>query len=709
LIRGARVTPEALVLDPAGINIAIDERGQSAPSCAASGDTFWVAFHTNTCDSTYGNVYVARINAGGGVIDPDGFPVCTAEGEQRKVKLASGDGTLLVLWEEDRNFVSTGYDVYGARISSDGTVLDPGGVAITELSRSEINPDVGWTGETFLGIWQVGATGQEWDISGARIDTLGEVLDTASFVISTGCDAQVSASSAWSGSCYVAIWEENGDIYGARVDRSGNVLDSAALEICPAQEDQNHPAIAWGQESFLAVWDDLRNQNLDIYGARIDSLGQVLDSLGLPIRLDSGLDQRRPTIAFDGENYLVVWQSDLDSTGLNYRIEGLRVSSQGEVLDPEPLLISTSDYGSYPDVAFAGGKYLVVWLDAYYYDIYGAFVETSGAIGSQVGIRTASGLQQNPKVASNGSEFLVVWEDFGMHWPNSDIVATRVTSSGAILDPGGIMVATTEDPEERPSVTFDGGNFVVAWKKMPGEAAKLYVAGVSSAGTVLDPDGILISDVSLYSGTSISSGPAEQSLLLYSKYQADPFNSLRIYGALFWGEPEPNLPPEPFSLLLPADLDTVSRPVSFDWEDAFDPNPSDQVTYTLYVSSSDQFAPESTLVTDSLISSESSVSPEQVGLVYWWKVRAQDPWGETSWSTQVFSFRLENYGDVTGDGTVNLGDVVFLINFLYRGGPSPQPMSSGDVNTDCEVNVGDVVYLINYLFRGGPRPREGCA
>ncbi|UCB53690.1 MAG: dockerin type I repeat-containing protein [Candidatus Zixiibacteriota bacterium] len=196
--------------------------------------------------------------------------------------------------------------------------------------------------------------------------------------------------------------------------------------------------------------------------------------------------------------------------------------------------------------------------------------------------------------------------------------------------------------------------------------------------------------------------------MLYSKHQADPLNSPRLYGALFWGGPEPNLPPEPFSLILPADQDTVGEPVSFDWEDAYDPNSSDQVTYLLYVSSSDQFPAESTLVIDSLISSEGTASPQQDGLVYWWKVRAQDKWGEASWSTQVFSFRLESYGDVTGDGTINLGDVVFLINFLFKGGPPPEPVSVGDVNGDCEVNLGDVVYLINYLFKGGPRPQASC-
>ena len=158
-----------MLLDPTGIDIADHERGQNAPSCVSDGDTYWVGFHTSACDSTYSNVYVARIDASGTVIDPDGFPVCTAEGEQRGVKLAWGDGTLLVLWEDDRNFGGTGYDVYGARISSGGTVLNPDGMAIVEFGHSEITPDVGWTGEAFLGIWQAGSTGEEWDISGARI------------------------------------------------------------------------------------------------------------------------------------------------------------------------------------------------------------------------------------------------------------------------------------------------------------------------------------------------------------------------------------------------------------------------------------------------------------------------------------------------------------------------------------------------------------
>ncbi|MGB2769174.1 MAG: FG-GAP-like repeat-containing protein, partial [Candidatus Zixiibacteriota bacterium] len=63
-------------------------------------------------------------------------------------------------------------------------------------------------------------------------------------------------------------------------------------------------------------------------------------------------------------------------------------------------------------------------------------------------------------------------------------------------------------------------------------------------------------------------------------------------------------------------------------------------------------------------------------------------------------------GDANGDGLVDVGDVVYLTGFLYKGGSAPDPLWTGDCNCDDTVNLGDVVYLINYLFKAGPPP--GC-
>jgi hypothetical protein len=64
-------------------------------------------------------------------------------------------------------------------------------------------------------------------------------------------------------------------------------------------------------------------------------------------------------------------------------------------------------------------------------------------------------------------------------------------------------------------------------------------------------------------------------------------------------------------------------------------------------------------------------------------------------------------GDINipgGDGVVDIGDVVYLVCYLYRGCPEPSPVEAADCNVDDVVNVADIVCLVNYLFRGGYAP-----
>lgn len=69
-----------------------------------------------------------------------------------------------------------------------------------------------------------------------------------------------------------------------------------------------------------------------------------------------------------------------------------------------------------------------------------------------------------------------------------------------------------------------------------------------------------------------------------------------------------------------------------------------------------------------------------------------------------FSISSPAVGDVNADGVIDIGDVVYLINYLYRDGDPPDPVEAGDCNCDQMVDLGDVVYLVNYLYKGGPAP-----
>ncbi len=66
-------------------------------------------------------------------------------------------------------------------------------------------------------------------------------------------------------------------------------------------------------------------------------------------------------------------------------------------------------------------------------------------------------------------------------------------------------------------------------------------------------------------------------------------------------------------------------------------------------------------------------------------------------------------GDVNNDWLVDLGDVLYLISYLHKGGPEPQPeLCVGEVNGQDPVDLRDLLYLISYLYKGGAPPLDGC-
>jgi aminopeptidase YwaD len=65
-------------------------------------------------------------------------------------------------------------------------------------------------------------------------------------------------------------------------------------------------------------------------------------------------------------------------------------------------------------------------------------------------------------------------------------------------------------------------------------------------------------------------------------------------------------------------------------------------------------------------------------------------------------------GDVDGSGIVDFVDLVYLVDFLFRGGAAPLNLNNADVDASCFVNIADAAYLVAYLFSDGPEPRQGC-
>ncbi len=65
-------------------------------------------------------------------------------------------------------------------------------------------------------------------------------------------------------------------------------------------------------------------------------------------------------------------------------------------------------------------------------------------------------------------------------------------------------------------------------------------------------------------------------------------------------------------------------------------------------------------------------------------------------------------GDCTHNYVIELDDAVYILNYLFQGGPHADPVCIGDTNADGIVNLGDALVILSYLFHGGPAPQDGC-
>jgi hypothetical protein len=61
-------------------------------------------------------------------------------------------------------------------------------------------------------------------------------------------------------------------------------------------------------------------------------------------------------------------------------------------------------------------------------------------------------------------------------------------------------------------------------------------------------------------------------------------------------------------------------------------------------------------------------------------------------------------GDADGSGDIDIDDVVYLINYIFAGGPEPSPYEAGDADCSSGVDIDDVVYTVQYIFSGGSEP-----
>ncbi|RMD96278.1 MAG: hypothetical protein D6812_17390 [Deltaproteobacteria bacterium] len=254
------------------------------------------------------------------------FPVCRAPGDQRSPALAWGGDHYFAVWADERCGDRKCTDLFGTPIGRNGEVRTPEGLAITQGKAYEGHPAIAWNGESFLVVWEDHRCGHPRcaDIYGARLLPDGTV--TAERAISQAPNRQAVPQVAWNGKTFLVVWQDGrsgtgsgkADIYGARVDPTGNVLDPEGIPLVTARESQVVPRIAWGRDRFLLVWSSQRRCDdlqcyAGIHGLWLDAEGKPLERLenGFPISPATG-GQYVPDVGWDGRSFLVAWDDRLN-------------------------------------------------------------------------------------------------------------------------------------------------------------------------------------------------------------------------------------------------------------------------------------------------------------------------------------------------------------------------------------------------------------
>jgi MYXO-CTERM domain-containing protein len=513
---GARVAADGNVLDPDGIAIATGA-GQTYYTALSNDGTNWLAVWTDTRTASE-DIYGARIDASGSVLDPAGIVISSAGDILRSASVAHNGTDFLVAWEDARNGVGN-YDIYGARVDAGGVVLDAGGIPICTQGSAQAGAFVSSDGTNWLVTWIDLRNGAgNFDIYGARVGANGAVLDGGGIAISTAAGNQGGGVSAYDGTSYVVAWSDPrnslSEVYGSRVGSDGSVTTPAGVNLLGVT-DAVMPALSFNGTNWVVTWMAYLDDIYQAFGTRLDPALAPLDS---PTVLSVAPNtQLNPAAAFDGTNWLVVWA---DSRNGLADIYGARFDSNGTLLDEPAIAITqTPDFEMTPAVDHDGTNWLVAWTrySAGNLDVFGARVDATGSVLDPAGIEisAAANHQQTPAISHDGDNWLVVWDDSRNPggggfppMPNNDIYGARIAPDGVVLDTTGIAISTETSYQVQPKVIHDGSNWLAVWQDARGGGYRIYGARIDADGVVLDATGFRVSNAesSQLSATLASDG-----------------------------------------------------------------------------------------------------------------------------------------------------------------------------------------------------------
>jgi hypothetical protein len=445
------------------------------------------------------DILAARLDANGKLVDPVPIPISIRPFNQTRTKVAWNGSNWLVVWESSRaTQYSTTRGIYAARVSPAGAVLDDPPIVIDDTDDvNEMFPVVASDGNRWVVLWDdLDASKTKSTINSAIVDPNGFVLAKKTlFSNSVGFMLPTNVRIAFAQDRYLFTSEHYGggfswDIFGQLYDGNLNPI-GGEFPIDVSGSDTVHSWVASSGSGFYVAWavdwswSEVRGTPVSLGGAVAVPNGVQLAALGQ-------VGDFQPRVAWDGAQWVVA----VDRYGFSgsSRVEAYRVDAGGQPLAGSPIVIETGDViDSVVAAGAAGaGSAVFAWSDSRfaYSDLFAAELSASGAVTAPAAVTSSGPAQVRPDIAGSlTGGWLVVFQE--MTSGQNRILAQRLDAIGAPLDPQPFELASGDATILGPRVAWNGSLWLVVWEdRLPNSGlmtAQVFARRVLPDGTVLDP------------------------------------------------------------------------------------------------------------------------------------------------------------------------------------------------------------------------------
>jgi hypothetical protein len=524
---------------------------------------------------------------------------------------------------------------------------------------------------------------------------------------------------------FTLVWTDprngNDDIYMREYNADGNPLGiDQAVSGADGPDRQMDGAVASdGNSQRLIVWEDRRNDHTDIYGQSYSGNAAELGN-GMRINDDvASAYQHNPGIACNSSGqFSVVW---LDNRDPDYACYLQVFDAAGNPVSDNVEVSNTDIHSSqFPAVSMdATGRTMVVWNEAG--DVRAQYFDHTGLpTGADFSVNDTALAALNMAVAmSDSGKSIIAWRTGGIPWePTDGIYVRRCDESGNPIGPSFMTNEYLGGGELNPSAAINAeGEFIAAWHCLrDDDSSGVYAQLFDSAGVPIGSNIFIGATSNIRQGYDPAVCMDSTGAFVVAWRAREPdgpagyANSVRAQRYDPSGNP---LGTEIIANELPGLPNSAMPDIACDDEGNFvivwDDEPDDERNVYAQIYDSDGNPQGNNLIITNLAGlafwqQNPVVTANGASIFFAWEdtrgARTYDIYAKVSdWSTGYAIC-----GDPDGNGSVDIDDVVCLIDHIFNGTQSPGLQRSGDANGSGWIDIDDIVHLVDYIFMGGNPP-----